>query len=292
MMTKRRVIIWTIILTWLGLGLGIVDCCRLAVVFECWVLGFFQTKLMMQIGLWLLFFGMSFTYIFWQIGLAARSERFKAIYIEDHFEIELSEEGWAAVFKGIRYGLSLLPAISFGNFASEQWLYGLAVLDPVDFDKSDSIFSLDFSFYVFQLPMIDFTSELGSVLGFHHPSHHNGPAFGERYLVSVVGMKRDSRMSPARHLRTQGAFFFVLIGIDWILQRYDVLFSQGQGLVWGLAMDLNARLPSYWIMAVVAIGVAIWLWRSRKHGLGWIRRNLQFLPILFCVVSVYGSETK
>ena len=107
---------------------------------------------MMQIGLWLLFFGVSFTYIFWQIGLAARSERFKAIYIEDHFEIELSEEGWNAVFKGIRYGLSLLPAISFGNYTSISGCMVWQILNPVDFDKSDSIFSLDFSFYVFQLP--------------------------------------------------------------------------------------------------------------------------------------------
>ena len=82
----------------------------------------------------------------------------------------------------------------------------------------------------------------------------------------------------SRHLRTQGAFFFVLIGIDWILQRYDVLFSQGQGLVWGAGYaDLNVtRLPSYWIMAVVAIGVAIWLWRSRKHHSGGSVRNRNF----------------
>ena len=73
---------------------------------------------MMQVVLWLLFFCVSFGYIFWQIGLAARSERFKAMYIEELFEIELSEEGWAAVFKGFRYGLSLLPAISFGSFTS------------------------------------------------------------------------------------------------------------------------------------------------------------------------------
>ena len=94
------------------------------------------------------------------------SDRFKAMYIEDHFEIELSEESWAAVFKGARYALSLLPAISFGSFASDQWLYGLALLDPVDFNKVDSIFGLDFGFYVFQLPLIDITSNWAQFLVF------------------------------------------------------------------------------------------------------------------------------
>ena len=32
--------------------------------------------------------------------------------------------------------------------------------------------------------------------------------------------------------------------------------------------DLNARLPSYWIMAFVSIGVAVWLWRSRSGKSG------------------------
>ena len=136
MMTKRRVIIWTIILTWLGLGAVLSIVVDWQWFSSVGYLDFFQTKLMMQIGLWILFFGMSFTYIFWQIGLAAGVSGSRLSTLRDHFEIELSEEGWANVFKGIRYGLSLLPAISFGNFASEQWLYGLAILDPVDFDKS------------------------------------------------------------------------------------------------------------------------------------------------------------
>ena len=262
MMTRRRIIIWTIILTWLGLGSILSILVDWQWFSSVGYLDFFQTKLLMQVGLWLLFFGASFTYIFWQIGLAAKSERFKAIYIEDHFEIELSEEGWAAVFKGIRYGLSLLPAISFGNFASDQWLYGLAILDPVDFNKADSIFSLDFSFYVFQLPMIDFTSNWAQFL-----------VFITLLITTVQHLARDILFGggqeegftdvASRHLRIQGALFFVLIAIDWVLQRYDVLFSQGQGLVWGAGYaDLNARLPSYWIMAVVAIGVAVWLWRK------------------------------
>ena len=268
MITKRRVIVWTIILTWLGLG------SILSIVVDWqWFssvgyLDFFQTKLMMQILLWFLFFGVSFGYIFWQLGVAAQSERFKAIYIEDHFEIELSEESWGAIFKGGRYALSLLPAISFGNFASDQWLYGLALLDPVDFNKTDSIFGLDFGFYVFQLPLIDITSNWALFL-----------VFITLLITTVQHLARDILFGGGyeegftdvanRHLRAQGSFFFVLIAVDWLLQRFDVLFSQGQGLVWGAGYaDLNARLPSYWIMAVVSIGVAVWLWRSRTGKSG------------------------
>ena len=47
---------------------------------------------MVQVVLWILFFGVSFSYIFLANRSCHSGERFKAMYIEDHFEIELSEE--------------------------------------------------------------------------------------------------------------------------------------------------------------------------------------------------------
>ena len=264
MITKRRFILWSLILFWLGFG------SILSIVVDWqWFssvgyLDFFQTKLFMQVGLWLVFFILSFGYVFWQLGLGAKSERFKAMYIEDHFEIELDEDSWTIVFRAVKYGLATLPAISFANFAADQWLYGLALLDPVDFNKTDSIFGHDFSFYVFQLPLIDFTSNWAQFLVFitlvMTLAQHVA-----RDLLFSGGVDAGFTDTAKRHLSGQGAFFFILMGVDWILQRFDVLFSQGQGLVWGAGYaDLNARLPSYWIMAVVAFGVAGWLWRSRS----------------------------
>ena len=43
---------------------------------------------------------------------------------------------------------------------SDRWLYGLALLDPVDFNKTDSIFWLRFWFFYlyFSFPLIDIAS--------------------------------------------------------------------------------------------------------------------------------------
>jgi uncharacterized protein len=263
MVSKRRFFIWFLILAWIGIG-------SLLSMIVDWqwfdsvgYLDFFKTKLSMQIGLWLMFFVLSFGYVFWQIGVAAKSDRFKWMYIEDHFEIEMSEESWNSVFKAVHYGLSILPAISFANFASDQWLRGLALLDPVSFDKIDPIFGLDFGFYVFQLPMINFISNWALFI-----------VFITMLITAVQHLMRDVFFGAGegvtewarRHLLLQGSFYFVLLSIDWILDRYEVLFSQGQGLVWGAGYaDLNARIPSFWIMSAVALFVAGLLFRLRTN---------------------------
>ena len=115
-MSKSRLFIWFLVLTWIGLG-------SLLTVVVDWqwfssvgYLEYFETKLWMQIGLWLLFFVMSFGYIFWQLSIAAKTDGFKWIRLEDYFEIELEEESWQSVAKAVHYGVSLLPAISFANF--------------------------------------------------------------------------------------------------------------------------------------------------------------------------------
>lgn len=263
-MSKGRIWIWVLVLSWLGLGsllTMVVDWQWFASV---GYVDYFTTKLTMQVGLWLLFFTMSFAYVFWQIGVAAKSETFKWVYIEDHFEIELSEESWISIAKAMRYGLSILPSLSFANFASDQWLRGLALLDPVSFDKVDSIFGLDFGFYVFQLPMIEFTSNWAMFIVFITLL-----ITGVQHLARDIIFSRDDHglAAGARgHLLGQGAFYFTLLGIDWILERYTVLFAQGKGLVWGAGYaDLNARIPSFWIMAGVAFVVAGLLWRLRSH---------------------------
>ena len=263
MVSKRRFFIWFLILTWIGLGALLSMIVDWQWFDSVGYLDFFQTKLSMQIGLWLMFFVLSFGYVFWQIGVAAKSDSFKWIYIEDHFEIEMSEESWHSVFKATHYGLSILPSISFANFASDQWLRGLALLDPVSFDKTDPIFGLDFGFYVFQLPMINFISNWALFIVFITivitASQH---LMRDVFFGGGEGFTDWAR----RHLLLQGSFYFVLLSIDWVLERYDVLFSQGQGLVWGAGYaDLNARIPSFWIMSAVALCVAGLLFRLRSN---------------------------
>ncbi len=265
MVSKGRLFIWFLVLTWIGLG-------SLLTVVVDWqwfssvgYLDYFETKLWMQIALWLLFFVMSFGYIFWQLSIASKTDSFKWIHLEDYFEIEMEEDSWRSVAKAFHYGLSLLPAISFANFASAQWLYGLALLDPVPFDKKDAIFGLDFAFYVFQLPMIDFISNWAQFLVFITLLL----TVVQRVARDIVFAGGDNGLSEEarKHLLGQGSIFFAVIGVDWLLQRYDVLFAQGQGLVWGAGFaDLNARVPSFWIMSLVAFLLSGWFWRQRSRS--------------------------
>ena len=133
-MTKRRLIIWTIILTWLGLG------SLLSVVVDWqWFssVGYLGFSKQVDDADWIVapIFWCEFYLYLLADWLAARSERFKAIYIEDHFEIELSEEGWAAVFQRHsiwpclycrRFRLGVLPPIS-GCMVWRSWIQLISI---------------------------------------------------------------------------------------------------------------------------------------------------------------------
>ena len=118
-MTRRRIIVWTIILTW---RLG--RCCRF------WSIGNGFPVLVTWTLSSVVDAGRTVASIFWcefHLYILAdrfgnQSERFKAIILKT-FEIELSDK--AGCFKG---SIWFISPTYFRNFASDQWLYGLAIL--------------------------------------------------------------------------------------------------------------------------------------------------------------------
>ena len=78
------------------------------------------------------------------------------MYIEDQFEIELTEEQWHGLLRIVHLTVALVPAFTFANLAAGQWLHGLALLDPESFGQLDPVFGHDVGLLCFQLPMIQF----------------------------------------------------------------------------------------------------------------------------------------
>ena len=76
-----------------------------------------------------------------------------------------------------------------------------------------------------------------------------------------------------------GGVLFLLLGLGWFFDRYQLLFDR-EGVVWGAGYtDINARIPAFYIMMVLSIGVAGALIQA-------IRTNKLRIPLSLIVIYV------
>ena len=213
-----------------------------------------STRVVTAVVLWLGAFISISGFVFVNIRYASKIEKVDLILLQSQVsDVELSEEGVQRLLGILRWIVVLFPAFVMANVLSSNWLYCLAFLDPVDFGQKDSVFGLDYSFYVFQLPIIGMIFGIAKAVGIL-----------TTILVGIQSFVRDimlgsqaSRLHPKAqtHLALLGMVLFALFGVEWFLARYELLFSQN-GVVWGAGYaDINARIPAYWIMLLLS-GVA------------------------------------
>ncbi len=153
--------------------------------------------------------------------------------------------GLGAVFAGLLTGGPL----------SRQWLDVLTAVHARPFGETDPVFLQDIGFYVFTLPVLELAQSVASALFVITIALTGG-----FYLLRDVLLKRISLSARAgRHLAVLGGGWFFAIAAGWYLDRYLLLFTN-RGAVWGADYaDINAGIPSAWVMvgASVLAGVAL-----------------------------------
>ncbi len=160
----------------------------------------------------------------------------------------------------------LTPALVLGAAAAGEWFGLLCFLNPEAFGSTDPAFGHDISFYVFRLPLLLFAHTWGMAL-----------VSLTAMVVASFALARDAMVNrhprgitsgARKQLLLLGILLFLFVAAGWWLQRFDLLF-QREGVVWGAGFaDINARLPAFWIMAVLALGVAVSLAVSLRSK-GW-----------------------
>lgn len=149
---------------------------------------------------------------------------------------------------------TLLPALLFGAVLAGRWLDLLEVTHAADFGVTDPVFGLDVSFYVFVLPVIKLAR--GVLVGLSIVSLLSCLTW---YAVQAVVRDRDAPRLHAfarTHVLLLGAMVLALFGVDWLIERYDLLFDKS-GVVSGVGYtDDAARLPAYFLLACVAFFAA------------------------------------
>ena len=153
-------------------------------------------------------------------------------------------------------GLATVVALFVAAIASSQWLVALQFLNGVPFGDADPIFGRDTAFYVFTLPFLDFTRYIGLavvVLAFVGST----AAYVVTGQLSLTPEGLQVGTSPRQHLAMLIAIVFVLLAAGAYLDMPRTLMTPA-GILHGASyVDDVVRLPSLFVLTIVAAGGAL-----------------------------------
>ena len=178
--------------------------------------------------------------------------------------------------------LALFVAYNIGSAMAGSWQTLRLALAGKTFGATDPQFGLDIGFFVFTLPALRIVSDwIFSTLVI-------------TLLLTAIAHLYEGGIRPAEKLRGFDphvkAHISVLLGLivaskafDYWLSIYELDFSP-RGQVLGASFtDVNAQIPAYWILIVIAIAVGVLLmlnirykgWKLPLYGLGiWIGASI------------------
>jgi len=154
--------------------------------------------------------------------------------------------------KWLLYGATAIAALLLALYASSRWDIWLMARHAVAFGTSDPILGRDASFYVFQLPVLQFVyhllfmTVLLAAIGVAavHSSGQNLAFDPTRGLVAS--------QTARRHLSWLAATLLLLMGFNaWL--GIPELLTAPTGIIHGASyVDVYARMPVQWMLVVVA----------------------------------------
>ncbi|MCH1866519.1 UPF0182 family protein [Nocardioides sp. CFH 31398] len=170
--------------------------------------------------------------------------------------LERYREAVAPMRKWLVLGIALLMGAFAGTSGAGQWRNYLLWRNGGSFDRSDPYFDLDAGFYVFDLPayhyVVDFTMA-AAVVGLM-------AAAVVHYLYGGIRLQPGAdRLSGAAQVQLSVLLgvFVLAKGVDYWIDRYDLL-TDGSGLITGMTYTAeNAELPAKEILAAIAVICAV-----------------------------------
>jgi uncharacterized membrane protein (UPF0182 family) len=170
-------------------------------------------------------------------------------------------------FRPLAFGAAGLVALLMGVVASAQWERWLAYIYATPFGEADPILGRDVAYYVFELPFLRLIRgllfalvavALAAVVGVHLLT-------GSIAFTPLRGL--SASRAAVRHVGVLAAALFLVLAAGAYLAIPNLLLTPA-GIVHGVAYtDLEARIPAYRILAVVAaagaVACAVSAWRGR-----------------------------
>lgn len=165
------------------------------------------------------------------------------------------------------WGIALLWALFVGNRLRSAWPEALLFLHGQPFGAVDPLFGHDVGFYVFTLPFLQILRQGALLLAFGGLLISGGiTAYGLYLTVQLTNRPPDPGRKILRIPALQFALAALLVGLDFVLRRYDLLYSP-RGVGWGACYtDVHVLIPAYWALVGLCLVFAIGaLWAAVKR---------------------------
>ncbi|HEX9987469.1 MAG TPA: UPF0182 family protein [Chloroflexia bacterium] len=168
-------------------------------------------------------------------------------------------------------GAAIVIAFIMGLAAADEWPTILLFVNSVPFGQTDPLFNNDIGFYVFGLPFYAFlrgwatgllvVTAIGAAIIYLIgvlPRLNRAIAEAQARAKGIeFKLGLDNRVGT--HLSILGAVFLLLVAIGYWLDTFELLYSS-RAFAYGAGYtDVNAKLPSLYIMMGVAVVMAVLL---------------------------------
>jgi len=182
---------------------------------------------------------------------------------------------WLSVF-------AILLSLVFSFILSSHWGNILQLLNATPFNKTEDLFQIDISFYVFQLPVLQLLKFwlIGLFL-------YGLTACTIIYLLSGKSLSKGNfyqfSQQQQRHLHALAGGFILTIAFSYFLACFELLYSQ-RGVIYGAGYtDVKVQFPAYIFLAILALLIAFFLFSqaifSVKNIQPYIEASLWFLRL-------------
>lgn len=178
------------------------------------------------------------------------------------------------------FGIAALVGIYSVLKLAPSWSVLQVALNSTPFGKKDPIWGFDLSFFTFQLPLLDLLSSaiLAMVATAAVATAVIYYLGGAIQVTPKVHVRRGARI----HLGILAGILSLLVGLRYIVGRFNMLAQQGGPTDGAMYTDINAALPANTILAVISALIAILFFVAAFKGT-WR------LPVAGLVVLVVSS---
>lgn len=182
---------------------------------------------------------------------------------------------WLSIF-------AILLSLVFSFILSSHWGNILQLLNATPFNKSEDLFQIDISLYVFQLPVLQLLKFwlIGLFL-------YGFVACTLIYLLSGKSLSQGNfhqfSQQQQRHLHALGGCFILTVAFSYFLACFELLYSR-RGVIYGAGYtDIRIQFPAYVFLAILALLIAFFLfWQaifSVKNIQSYIEASLYFFRL-------------
>ncbi len=218
-----------------------------------------------QVGIWVGTFVIFVVFLSFNYWLALRLTGNRAFRFLESSQLEPYTQKFANYIAAV---IVFLISLSIANLSAASWELLPQFFNATQFDRLDPIYKQDLGFYLFRLPLLDNLENCwltllitGLVLSVLVYIFKGIIRFDWQWKNLVVEQQWQKLITkPIKvHLSFLLAAIAIDIGVDFWLERYELLYSS-QGVVWGADYtDTHARLFAFWVMIVASVLLGIWL---------------------------------